>query len=52
MSIDEFMLARKASTDADVAFRFVNILAEDASVVAAWMVPRMRGVRGSGKYFK
>ncbi|BDA41255.1 Chlorophyll(ide) b reductase NOL, chloroplastic [Coccomyxa sp. Obi] len=34
------------------ATKFVNILAEDASVVAAWMVPRMRGVRGSGKYFK
>ncbi len=32
--------------------RFINILAEDASTVAAWMVPRMRGVRGSGKYFK
>lgn len=32
--------------------RFINILAEDASTVAAWMVPRMRGVRGRGKYFK
>ncbi|EIE25018.1 NAD(P)-binding protein [Coccomyxa subellipsoidea C-169] len=34
------------------ASKFINILAEDASTVAAWMVPRMRGVRGSGKYFK
>lgn len=32
--------------------RFINILAEDAGIVAAWMVPRMRGVRGSNKYFK
>ena len=42
----------KATNSVDTECRFVNILAEDASVVAAWMVPRMRGVRGSGKYFK
>ena len=34
------------------AARIVNILAEDPQVVAAWLVPRMRGVTGSGKYFK
>ena len=34
------------------AAKFINILAEEAEVVAAWMVPRMRGVRRSGKYFK
>ena len=32
--------------------KYVNILAEDAGTVAAWLVPRMRGVRGNGKYFK
>lgn len=34
------------------ATKIINILAEEAEVVAAWMVPRMRGVRRSGKYFK
>lgn len=34
------------------AAKFVNILAEDPHVVAAWLVPRMRGVTGNGKYFK
>lgn len=34
------------------AARIINILAEEAEVVAAWMVPRMRGIRGNGKYFK
>ena len=34
------------------AARIVNILAEDPKVVAAWLAPRMRGVTGSGKYFK
>jgi chlorophyll(ide) b reductase len=34
------------------ARKFINILAEDADTVAAWLVPRMRGVRGNGKYFK
>ena len=34
------------------AAKIINILAEEAEVVAAWMVPRMRGVRGNGKYFK
>ena len=34
------------------AAKIINILAEEAEVVAAWMVPRMRGVRRSGKYFK
>ena len=32
--------------------KFINVLAEDAGTVAAWLVPRMRGVRGNGKYFK
>lgn len=31
---------------------FINILAEDAQVVSAWLVPRMRGVKGNGTYFK
>lgn len=34
------------------AARIINILAEEAEVVAAWMVPRMRGIRGNGRYFK
>ncbi|KAL0021902.1 hypothetical protein WJX79_001281 [Trebouxia sp. C0005] len=34
------------------AAKIVNILAEDPRVVAAWLVPRMRGVTGNGKYFK
>ncbi len=34
------------------AAKIINILAEEAEVVAAWMVPRMRGIRGNGKYFK
>lgn len=34
------------------AARFINILAEDAALVAAWLVPRMRGVTGTGAYFK
>ncbi|KAL0054628.1 hypothetical protein WJX82_000172 [Trebouxia sp. C0006] len=34
------------------AAKIVNILAEDPKVVAAWLVPRMRGVTGNGKYFK
>lgn len=34
------------------ATRFINILTEDAAVVAAWLVPRMRGVTGTGAYFK
>lgn len=34
------------------AARIVNILAEDPRVVAAWLAPRMRGVTGSGKYFR
>jgi chlorophyll(ide) b reductase len=34
------------------AAKIINILAEEAEVVAAWLVPRMRGVRRSGKYFK
>jgi len=32
--------------------QFVNVLAEDAAVVAKWLAPRMRGVTGNGKYFK
>jgi chlorophyll(ide) b reductase len=31
---------------------FINILAEDAAVVANWLVPRIRGVSGTGAYFK
>ena len=34
------------------AAKIVNILAEDPGVVAKWLVPRMRGVTGNGKYFK
>ena len=34
------------------AAKIVNILAEDSGVVAKWLVPRMRGVTGNGKYFK
>ena len=34
------------------AARAINILAEDPSVVAAWLAPRMRGVSGNGRYFK
>eukprot|EP00891_Asterochloris_glomerata_P000745 jgi/Astpho2/745/e_gw1.00016.173.1_t len=34
------------------AAQIVNILAEDAHVVAAWLCPRMRGVTGQGKYFR
>ena len=34
------------------ARKVINILAEDAETVARWLVPRMRGVRGNGKYFK
>ena len=34
------------------ARKVINILAEDADTVAAGLVPRMRGVRGNGKYFK
>ncbi len=40
------------SKKAPRARKIVNILAEDADTVAAWLVPRMRGVRGNGKYFK
>ena len=34
------------------AAKIINILAEEAEVVAAYLVPRMRGVRGNGKYFR
>ncbi len=34
------------------AAKIVNILAEDPKVVAAWLVPSMRGVTGNGKNFK
>ena len=34
------------------AAQIVNILAEDAHVVAAWLCPRMRGGTGQGKYFR
>ena len=42
----------KANRDNLKALKFFNILAEKPAAVAAWLVPRMRGVRGSGKYFK
>ena len=29
------------------AAKIINILAEEAEVVAAWMVPRMRGIRAA-----
>ncbi|KAL4425087.1 hypothetical protein ABPG77_010401 [Micractinium sp. CCAP 211/92] len=32
--------------------RFINILAEDPAVVAKWLVPRLRGVKGSGCYIR
>ena len=32
--------------------RIVNILAEFPETVAEWMVPRLRGVTGTGKYFR
>jgi chlorophyll(ide) b reductase len=32
--------------------RIVNILAELPETVAEWMVPRLRGVKGTGKYFR
>ncbi|PSC73722.1 chlorophyll(ide) b reductase chloroplastic [Micractinium conductrix] len=32
--------------------RMINILAEDPAEVAAWLVPRMRGARGSGSYIR
>ena len=32
--------------------QFINVLAEDAAVVARWLAPRMRGVKGNGSYFK
>ena len=34
------------------AAHFINVLAEDAGTVASWLVPRMRGVTGNGRYFK
>ena len=34
------------------AKRIINVLAEDSATVAAWLVPRMRGVTGNGKYFR
>lgn len=34
------------------AARFLNVLAEEPRTVAAWLVPRMRGVSGNGKYFR
>ncbi|KAL4431056.1 hypothetical protein ABPG75_006312 [Micractinium tetrahymenae] len=30
--------------------RFINILSEDPAAVAKWLVPRLRGVKGSGRY--
>lgn len=34
------------------AAKFINILAEDADVVAAWLVPRLRGATGNGGYLR
>ena len=42
----------KANRDNLKALKFFNILAEKPATVAAWLVPRMRGVSGGGKYFK
>lgn len=41
-----------AGPHSESAKRIINVLAEDAGTVAAWLAPRMRGVTGSGKYFK
>ena len=41
-----------AGPHSESAKRILNVLAEDASTVAAWLAPRMRGVTGSGKYLK
>ena len=41
-----------AGPHSEPAKRIINVLAEDAATVAAWLAPRMRGVTGSGKYFK
>lgn len=45
------LLLKGVSNKASAA-RIVNILAEEPKIVAAWLVPRMRGVTGNGKYFK
>lgn len=45
------LLAASASSNPHAA-RILNILAEEPRVVARWLAPRMRGVSGSGKYFK
>lgn len=41
-----------AGVSGDRATQIVNILAEEPKVVASWLVPRIRGVTGNGKYFK
>lgn len=34
------------------AARVLNVLAEDPNTVARWLVPRMRGIKGNGRYFR
>ncbi|KAK9846582.1 hypothetical protein WJX81_007004 [Elliptochloris bilobata] len=41
-----------AGPHSESAKRIINVLAEDAAAVAAWLVPRMRGVAGNGRHFK
>jgi len=41
-----------SNRDNPKVLKFFNILAEKPATVAAWLVPRMRGVQGGGKYFK
>lgn len=42
----------KPNVDNARSMKFIDILAEEASVVANWLVPRIRGVQGTGSYFK
>lgn len=34
------------------SMKFIDVLAEEPAVVADWLVPRIRGVKGNGAYFK
>lgn len=46
------LLVREEDRSNPSFVRIMNILAEQPATVADWMVPRMRGVTGNGKYFK
>jgi chlorophyll(ide) b reductase len=46
------LLMREENRNRAAFVRIMNILAEKPNTVAEWMVPRMRGVTGNGKYFK